>query len=373
MAAVTPRRRGGSQQSFTNAEYTDILFVYGFCDGDSAKARAEYIRRFPNRRPPNVRVFSNTYRRMHKTGTVQRRQHDAGRPRLYAPEDEEEILSHFSEDPTISTNIVANRLGISQWKVWFTVHSNGLYPYHFTPVHVLHEGDPIRRVDFCRFMLHRDAEDPYFLKRILWTDESKFDQDGITNYHNIHYWAPKVDGNPNKKKETGSQRRFGLNVWMGIVDDCLIGPHFLPNMLNSENYENFLREELYSLLEDVPLQTRQKMIYQHDGCPAHFRRSVRQWLDESFPNRWIGRGGPIPWPARCPDITPVDFYVWGHMKALVYDNLTGPISSQEVLRQRIIDAASIMRNNLTSRVTKTEIRRRCRKCIRNRGAQFEQH
>ncbi|CAH2088751.1 unnamed protein product [Euphydryas editha] len=107
---------------------------------------------------------------MHETGTVQRRQHDAGRPRLYAPEDEEEILLHFSEGPTISTNIVANRLGISQWKVWFTVHSNGLYPYHFTPVHVLHEGDPIRRVDFCRFRLHRDAEDPYFLKRILWTD-----------------------------------------------------------------------------------------------------------------------------------------------------------------------------------------------------------
>ncbi|GBP90623.1 hypothetical protein EVAR_67371_1 [Eumeta japonica] len=103
----------------------------------------------------------------------------------------------------------------TQWKVWFTVHSSRGYPYHFTPVQVFHEGDPIRRVDFCRFMLHRDAEDPYFLKSILWTDESKFDQDGITNYHNIYYWAPKVDENPNKKKETESQRRFALNRKLG--------------------------------------------------------------------------------------------------------------------------------------------------------------
>lgn len=61
-------------------------------------------------------------------------------------------------------------------------------------------------------------------------------------------------------------------------------------------YEVFLREQVFFLLEDVSLATRRNMIYQHDGCPAHFRIGVRQYLDEEYPGRWIGRGGPIPSP-----------------------------------------------------------------------------
>ncbi|XP_067203031.1 uncharacterized protein [Linepithema humile] len=33
--------------------------------------------------------------------------------------------------------------------------------------------------------------------------------------------------------------------------------------------------------------------------------------------RWIGRGGPIVWPARSPDLNVLDYFVWGYIKALV--------------------------------------------------------
>ena len=34
------------------------------------------------------------------------------------------------------------------------------------------------------------------------------------------------------------------------------------------------------------------------------------FLDATFPDRWIGRDGPAPWPPRSPDITPLtSFYV----------------------------------------------------------------
>lgn len=156
---------------------------------------------------------------------------------------------------------------------------------------------------------------------------------------------------------------------MGIVDDKLIGPHILPRTLNGELYEDFLRNHLSALLTDVPEERRANMIYQHDGCPAYFRITIRQLLDENYPNRWIGRGGPIPWPARSPDLTPLDFYVWGHMKDLVYVN---PVNSIEELRERITDAEDQMRTTITSRITKTEVRKRIRACIRNRGQHFEQ-
>ena len=30
-----------------------------------------------------------------------------------------------------------------------------------------------------------------------------------------------------------------------------------------------------------------------------------------FPDAWIGRGGPIPWPPRSPDLSPLDFFPVG--------------------------------------------------------------
>ncbi len=57
---------------------------------------------------------------------------------------------------------------------------------------------------------------------------------------------------------------------------------------------------------------------------------LEEWLDENFSNRWIGRGRPrdsnISWPPRSPDLTPMDFFVWGFVKEKVdiknHENLT---------------------------------------------------
>jgi hypothetical protein len=34
--------------------------------------------------------------------------------------------------------------------------------------------------------------------------------------------------------------------------------------------------------------------------------------------KWIGRGGPIAWPPRWPDLTPLNFFLWGYVKNIVY-------------------------------------------------------
>jgi len=79
-----------------------------------------------------------------------------------------------------------------------------------------------------------------------------------------------------------------------------------------------LQDELPTLLENVPLQTRQQMYYQHDGAPPHFSQVIRQYLNHEFPNRRIGHGGAqnlAPW---SPVLKPLDYHVWGYMKAMVY-------------------------------------------------------
>jgi len=96
-----------------------------------------------------------------------------------------------------------------------------------------------------------------------------------------------------------------------------IGPYFLPPRLNGETYADFLINQLPILLENVPLRARETLIFQHDGAPAHFSRRVREILNERFRDRWMGQGGPIIWPARSPDLNVLDYFVWGHIKALV--------------------------------------------------------
>jgi hypothetical protein len=61
-----------------------------------------------------------------------------------------------------------------------------------------------------------------------------------------------------------------------------------------------------------------EIIFQQDGAPPHWNTIVRDALEKHYPGRWIGRGGPISWPSRSPDISPLDFFLWGYVKDIVY-------------------------------------------------------
>lgn len=233
----------------------------------------------------------------------------------------------------------------------------------------LENSDFDNRVRFCRFLLHTDVDDPDFLKSILWTDESQFSKEGILNLHNLHHWSAKNE-NPRVKRHRSFQRRFSLNVWAGVIGDRVIGPHYLPERLNGENYLEFLLNDLPEMLVEVPIFNEDRpIVFQHDGCPAHWRLIVREYLNNVFPNSWIGRDGPISWPPRSPDLTPLDFYVWGRAKELVYAT---EVESQEDLRQRIEAAFVTIKDEFRLNITTVQIRRRCHACIRNGGQHFEQ-
>jgi hypothetical protein len=80
----------------------------------------------------------------------------------------------------------------------------------------------------------------------------------------------------------------------------------------------------------------------HDGAPAYFSRAVRDFLSNTYLDRWIGRGGPTAGPPRPPDLTPpLDVYLWEHLKSLVY---AAPDGSEEALHRRIVDVCQTIRN-----------------------------
>ena len=80
---------------------------------------------------------------------------------------------------------------------------------------------------------------------------------------------------------------------------------------------------------------QQCMMFQQDGAPPHWGSDVRRSLNATSANRWIRRDGPTPWPPRSPDITPLDFFLWGYVKDKVFST---PVPDITNLKARITDA-----------------------------------
>jgi hypothetical protein len=97
----------------------------------------------------------------------------------------------------------------------------------------------------------------------------------------------------------------------------LIGSVILEDRMTGQNYLEFLQNELPKQLEDVSSSTWITVYFQHDRAP-HYTRLVMQHLSDTFLNQWIGHGITINWPPRSPDLTPLDFCLWGWMKSEVY-------------------------------------------------------
>ena len=114
---------------------------------------------------------------------------------------------------------------------------------------------------------------------------------------------------------------------------------------------------------------RRVMWLLHDGAPAHFAVNVRTHLNRVFPGRWIGRGGPVAWPARSPDLNPCDFWLWGHLKSIGYAE---PIPDEAILEQRIHAAFDTVRMEpgRCERVRQNMLRR-VHACVEAHGNHFQ--
>jgi len=353
---------------FSSLEYTDIHFMYGAALGNATEARRMYAAAFPNRRLPSDKVFTRTHNRLREVGSFERNRVIAGRPRAVRNVAfEEEVLQKFDFNPRTSTRAVAKQINSSASSVWRVLNKERLHPFRFQKVHSLVERDYEPRVNCARWFLQQDIIQPNFLENVLFTDESSFTREGIFNSRNSHVWA--LD-NPHEVKVRGYQHRFSLNVWAGILGNRVIGPYILPNRLNSPTYITFLRDILPELLEDVPLANRYNIWFQHDGAPAHFGNVVTDFLNMTYRQRWIGRGGPVPWPARSPDLNPLDFFFWGHMKDLVYST---PVENEEDLVARVVAAAGAIQDDENAFIAvRRSMIERCRLCNQVEGRHFEQ-
>ncbi|GFU38385.1 uncharacterized protein TNCV_2433631 [Trichonephila clavipes] len=61
----------------------------------------------------------------------------------------------------------------------------------------------------------------------------------------------------------------------------------------------------------------QELWFQQDGVTCHTARATIDLLKDTFGDRLISRFGPVNWPPRSCDLTPLDYFLWGYVKSLV--------------------------------------------------------
>jgi hypothetical protein len=154
-----------------------------------------------------------------------------------------------------------------------------------------------------------------------------------------------------------------------VLVDCLVGPHVLLCQLTGNHYQDFLLCDLQKLLEDVLLAVRAQKLYVHDGAVTHFSHAMQGVLNDTYHDQWINRGWPTAWPPHLSDFNPLDFYLWGHLKTLVY---AAPVDNKEALHNRIVDACQTICNYLgIFEWMQWSMMRRVEACIVSHGGHFE--
>ena len=109
------------------------------------------------------------------------------------------------------------------------------------------------------------------------------------------------------------------------------------------------------------------MWFQQDGAPPHTAKKTLKWIQDHFGDRLIARGAKHSWPACSPDLTPMDFFLWGHLKGQVYKEDPGSLCE---LKKAIAKAVRAVPTDMCRRAIESA-ERRAALCLARDGGHIE--
>ncbi|GFV22315.1 DUF4817 domain-containing protein [Trichonephila clavipes] len=170
----------------------------------------------------------------------------------------------------------------------------------------IHQNDHQARRRFVEWAQNEIAVVPDFHKRILFSDEAHLWLNGYGNKQNCRIWS---EANPQMYVETPLHPEKLTGALYGLV-------------------ESFFKND----------EGHNKLWFQQDGATCHTARATIDLLKDTFGDRLISRFGPVNWPPRSCDLTPLDYFLWGYVKSLVYaDNPQTFDHLEDNIRRVIVD------------------------------------
>ncbi|GFV62590.1 putative DD41D transposase [Trichonephila clavipes] len=93
-----------------------------------------------------------------------------------------------------------------------------------------------------------------------------------------------------------------LTITIQPIAPCKVVIHMLHKAIAVNELSTFKRE----------------LRFQQGGATCYTARATIDLLKDTFGDRLISRFGPVNWPPRSCDLTPLDYFLWGYVKSLVY-------------------------------------------------------
>ncbi|GFT79571.1 mariner Mos1 transposase [Trichonephila clavipes] len=105
-----------------------------------------------------------------------------------------------------------------------------------------------------------------------------------------------------------------------VQNEIAVVPDFHKRILFSDEAHFWLVEWLrqQTKLPHLSEANPQELWLQQDGATCHTARATIDLLKDTFDDRLISHFGPVNWPPRSCDLTPIDYFLWGYVKSLVY-------------------------------------------------------
>ena len=253
-------------------------------------------------------------------------------------------------------------------------------------LHELKAPDFNNRVLFANWFNNQTAADDYFEDRVIYTDEAHCELNGRINSHNAVHWGTQ---RPSEVLQTPLHSPK-VTIWCGLSSSGLLGPYFFEDQngatvtVNGDRYRRMLSHRFYPALMEYTfshpeethlfppvhdLHLRQhEWWFMQDGARPHL--PARYWITSKFGDHTIGEGLAQPWPARSPDLTPLDFFFWGWLKDAIYRD--GPIGSIPELKARIVQCCNAVPQEFLGRACRS-VKKRCSKILEVNGGHIENY
>lgn len=237
-----------NENTYSNADILNLLFIHGECNKIMNRTCRVFNERYTDLPTMSREILRRILRNQLENGRI-----SAARV-LPKPITSDEgniinVLAYFHAYSESSIRAAEQDLGVSRSSIQRILNSNGLHAFKFNLVSALQPGDAEQRVQFCEMILTRTQEDPDFLRKIIWTDESKFSREGIFNRRNRHFWASE---NPHVIRERNFQNKFSVNVFC-LVKDTQVRYLIYEDNLNTQRYLQILQTVVADFLDDLPL------------------------------------------------------------------------------------------------------------------------
>lgn len=297
--------------------------------------RAQY-----GKSPPTRPCIYAWYKKFSETGCLcPNKSPTLGRPGV-SEETAEKVRNAFAASPDMSTRRASRELGVPPATIHKIMRSSShreprLRRYRYL-VSTPEPDDQDRRLHFVSEI---PSQSDSWLDNVIFSGEMNFYLSGEVSRKDLCIFGS--DKSQDLTEDDADTQK--VKLFCAISKNKVYGPYFL-SLESDYFYQRLLEESLLPQLDRDDVADT--MMLQVDIPLSQFNDTLRHLLDTRLPEHCIGPvSDSLPaWPSRSPELSPLDFFLWGFVHDYVYD--AGPPASIAELRHRIARALSSVPSTL---------------------------